>query len=299
MSQTVRVLRTIAIVLGLTILPTFLALAEACQLENISVTVVDPTAFPLVILVQGQADGCKTIKVSLACPHLTAPDVQSVTSSGGLSTWRAQFTGGTGCHCGSDIQVSASCADEETTCAPVVLTETLCAAPPPCPAGSATLGVTLTGCVGPGSVTAMFGPTFSPPLPPGCTLWWKFGDGGLNEPLVEVPPPWQHIYTEVGDFTAEVVARCGVCWPPLTATRTVTVLPCCPTVEITDVHHDSKNYCKISFTATTSPPNVPGSYVWDFGDGSSPGSGSGPEHWYSPSIEPYEVKVTFTPDDRS
>ncbi len=153
--------------------------------------------------------------------------------------------------------------------------------PQGCAGGGSTVRVTFTGTL---SGSAL-----------GCQFEWNFGDERPGTtPIQTDAPNISHDYATPGTYTPSVVLVCPNCSRRTTSAGEVVIPPCCPVV--TGITPDS-NGCSLTFVATTTPSPAPGTYNWDFGDGSS-ASEDDPitTHTYAGRDEPYEVVVTFTPN---
>lgn len=138
----------------------------------------------------------------------------------------------------------------------------------PCPELIGLTG-TVTGCAGAGSVAvATFSGTLSPPTP-GCQFHWDFGDGSAE--VVTTTPSASHTYTAPGTYAVAVAVVCGSCIS--VATVSLEVPACCPVVNGIGVTVEgcagSGSSATVTLVASTAPPAAPGTYTWDFGDGSS------------------------------
>jgi PKD repeat protein len=174
----------------------------------------------------------------------------------------------------------------------------------PCPRSSCrdvTVAYLTQGCVGPGSVATVTATATLTPPQPGCVYQWDFGDGSPN--VTTTSPSVTHNYGVGGPQSVAVAVSCpGGC---VTVRTTAIPIPnCCPTLDAIDwsVQGDGcadgrGRTATIAFSAETTPPCAPGTYVWHFGDGTSVSNPPcGASHTYSqPGL--VTVEVQFTPAD--
>jgi PKD domain len=135
----------------------------------------------------------------------------------------------------------------------------------------ANLTVTVAGCAGAGNTAAAAFTGSFPGSTQGCQFQWDFGDGSPE--VITATPNASHAYTAPGTFAASVVTHCGECIRSTTVT--VDVPGCCPGVTAVLVSPvqgcaGDGNLASFNFTATTAPANAPGTYTWEFGDGTPP-----------------------------
>ena len=113
---------------------------------------------------------------------------------------------------------------------------------------------------------------------------WRFGDG---DSTVLINP--SHRYQQAGSYTVELVAVSNYGYRNST-TQTVTVYEN-PTAEF-----GVSNVCEGSVTPFTDGSIIPAgtpTYEWNFGDGTTPGSGPNPTHQYTvPGVYNVTMKVT-------
>jgi PKD repeat protein len=87
---------------------------------------------------------------------------------------------------------------------------------------------------------------------------WEFSDGGTADGITAT-----HVYALPGDHTVTLTAT--NCAGPDTVVHTVTVIPLCDVVEITDVTSEVTG-CAVTLTAELTG-TAPFTYLWAFGDG--------------------------------
>ena len=113
---------------------------------------------------------------------------------------------------------------------------------------------------------------------------WRFGDG---DSTVLINP--DHIYKTAGTYTVDLIVVSNYGYMDM-ETMTVTVYEN-PTAEF-----GATNVCEGAVTPFTDGSIIPAGtpvYEWDFGDGSTPGSGPNPTHQYTtPGV--YEVTMRVT-----
>lgn len=119
------------------------------------------------------------------------------------------------------------------------------------------------------------------------TYYWDFGDGG--NALTANPT---HAYTTAGTYTVRLTATNSAGCPTTdTQVNYITIYPSPPvSFYATDTAICSPGGSTTFFCNTTGTGLT---YTWNFGDGSSPGSGSPVTHAYS-SIGTYTVRLSIT-----
>lgn len=120
------------------------------------------------------------------------------------------------------------------------------------------------------------------------TYFWDFGDGGSSSSASPT-----HSYTASGTYTVKLTAVNSVNCPATdTQANLITIFP----APVADFTATDTVICALNGTTTfNSTSTGPGtlSYVWDFGDGTSAGSGSSVTHAYS-TAGSYTVRLIAT-----
>jgi hypothetical protein len=156
-----------------------------------------------------------------------------------------------------------------------------------------------------GTATVDFNVVLNPPNP-SCQLQWNFGDATAPQTTAPGVLSTTHTYVQPSDpatpYQVTVTALCDGCAPPYPQGMTTVPIPaCCPVITgINPIPLDCDDAQRsMAFTATTNPPGAPGTFTWDFGDGSPPASSgassTSPSHSYQTPTAPRTIQVTFTP----
>jgi gliding motility-associated-like protein len=135
--------------------------------------------------------------------------------------------------------------------------------------------------------------TYTSTVPPGSTVVWHYGDGGTGSGTTST-----HTYSGIGVYTVSMIVTSPAgCID--TVKRLDTMLDLWLTIGATPISGCKPLTVNFNAAAFTSVPFVstypygPLTYSWDFGDGSSPGSGATPSHTYT-AVGTYNAVVTVT-----
>lgn len=115
---------------------------------------------------------------------------------------------------------------------------------------------------------------------PGLSYFWDFGDGFSST----IYSPGVHTYNEPGNYLVSLHVSNRFCYEE--ASRTVVVMPADPTIDFEADDTEGCNPLTVHFT-NTSEFAASGTYLWDFGDGST-STLDEPSHAY---IRPGEYTV--------